>query len=54
MEHKIDKLRGKVRGLRQVVDNMNSRSRQVENITQAIASHFKIDWEHSEDDEDFH
>ena len=52
MDEKLDRLQGKVRDLRGVVFGLNDRSKQIENMTQAIAQHFNVEWEHSDDDED--
>ena len=50
MKEKLDRLEVKVRELRGVVFDLNERSKQSENITQAIASHLKVQWEHNDDD----
>ena len=49
MEEKLDRLQVQVSELRGVVFGLNDRSKQVDNITQAIASHFDIQWKHSDD-----
>ena len=52
MEEKLNTLSAKVRDLRTTIYTMNDRTKQVENITQALADHFKVDYDNNEDDLD--